>query len=145
MKRLVLDLRGNGGGLMNEAIEIVSLFVPKGSLVVSSRGNTPESVREYRTSSEPVDTQIPLIIMVDSGSASSSEIVAGAIQDLDRGTIMGKRTFGKGLVQTVRPVVYNGQLKVTTAKYYTPSGRCVQAIDYSHRNEDGSVGQIPTL
>ena len=143
MKRLVLDLRGNGGGLMNEAIEIVSLFVPKGSLVVSSRGNTPESVREYRTSSEPVDTQIPLIIMVDSGSASSSEIVAGAIQDLDRGTIMGKRTFGKGLVQTVRPVVYNGQLKVTTAKYYTPSGRCVQAIDYSHRNEDGSVGQIP--
>ena len=143
MKRLVLDLRGNGGGLMNEAIGIVSLFVPKGSTVVTSKGSTPESYREYKTTSEPVDTLIPLAIMVDSGSASSSEIVAGAIQDLDRGTIIGKRTFGKGLVQTVRPVVYNGQLKVTTAKYYTPSGRCVQAIDYSHRNEDGSVGQIP--
>ncbi len=143
MKRLVLDLRGNGGGLMNEAINIVSLFVPKGSLVVSSKGNTPESLKEYRTVSDPVDTEIPLIVMVDSGSASSSEIVAGAIQDLDRGTIMGKRTFGKGLVQTVRPIVYNGQLKVTTAKYYTPSGRCVQAIDYSHRNDDGSVGHIP--
>ena len=143
MKRLVLDLRGNGGGLMNEAINIVSLFVPKGSLVVSSKGISPESYKEYRTSSEPVDTEIPLIIMVDSGSASSSEIVAGAIQDLDRGIIMGKRTFGKGLVQTVRPIAYNGQLKVTTAKYYTPSGRCVQAIDYSHRNEDGSVGHIP--
>lgn len=143
MKRLVLDLRGNGGGLMNEAIDIVSLFLPKGSLVVTAKGNTPESVREYRTSSEPVDTLMPLIVLVDSGSASSSEIVSGAIQDHDRGTIMGERTFGKGLVQTVRPVVYNGQLKVTTAKYYTPSGRCVQAIDYSHRNEDGSVGHIP--
>ncbi len=143
MKRLVLDLRGNGGGLMNEAIRIVSLFVPKGSLVVSAKGSTPESVREYRTTTEPVDTVMPLIVLVDSGSASSSEIVSGAIQDLDRGTIMGKRTFGKGLVQTVRPVAYNGQLKVTTAKYYTPSGRCVQAIDYSHRNEDGSVGHIP--
>ena len=143
MKRLVLDLRGNGGGLMNEAIDIVSLFLPKGSLVVTAKGNTPESVRKYRTSSEPVDTLMPLIVLVDSGSASSSEIVSGAIQDHDRGTIMGERTFGKGLVQTVRPVVYNGQLKVTTAKYYTPSGRCVQAIDYSHRNEDGSVGHIP--
>ena len=143
MKRLVLDLRGNGGGLMNEAIRIVSLFVPKGSLVVSAKGSSPESVREYRTTTEPVDTVMPLIVLVDSGSASSSEIVSGAIQDLDRGTIMGKRTFGKGLVQTVRPVAYNGQLKVTTAKYYTPSGRCVQAIDYSHRNEDGSVGHIP--
>ena len=143
MKRLVLDLRGNGGGLMNEAINIVSLFVPKGSLVVTSKGSDPASYREYRTTAEPVDTLMPLVIMADSGSASSSEIVAGAIQDLDRGVIMGKRTFGKGLVQTVRPVVYNGQLKVTTAKYYTPSGRCVQAIDYSHRNEDGSVGHIP--
>ena len=143
MKRLVLDLRGNGGGLMNEAINIVSLFVPSGSLVVTSKGNTPDSVKEFRTNTEPVDTLIPLIIMVDSGSASSSEIVSGAIQDLDRGTIMGERTYGKGLVQSIRPIVYNGQLKVTTAKYYTPSGRCVQAIDYSHRNEDGSVGQIP--
>ena len=143
MKRLVLDLRGNGGGLMNEAVNIVSLFVPKGSLVVTSKGNRPEAYREYRTSTEPVDTEIPIIVMIDSGSASSSEIVAGALQDLDRATIMGKRSYGKGLVQSVLPVPYNGQLKVTTAKYYTPSGRCVQAIDYSTRNEDGSVGHIP--
>lgn len=143
MKRLVLDLRGNGGGLMPEAINIVSLFVPKGSLVVTAKGKDPQSYKEYKTTAEPVDTTIPIIVMVDSGSASSSEIVAGAIQDLDRGTIIGERTFGKGLVQTIRPVVYNGQIKVTTAKYYTPSGRCVQAIDYSHRNEDGSVGHIP--
>ena len=143
MKRLVLDLRGNGGGLMPEAVNIVSLFVPRGSLVVTAKGKDQESFKEYRTTAEPIDTGIPLIIMVDSGSASSSEIVAGAIQDLDRGTIIGERTFGKGLVQSIRPIIYNGQLKVTTAKYYTPSGRCVQAIDYSHRNEDGSVGHIP--
>lgn len=143
MKRLVLDLRGNGGGLMPEAIDIVSLFVPKGSLVVTSKGKDPQSYREYKTVTDPVDTEIPIIVMVDRGSASSSEIVAGALQDLDRATIMGERTFGKGLVQTIRPIAYNGQLKITTAKYYTPSGRCVQAIDYSHRNEDGSVGHIP--
>ena len=143
MKRLVLDLRGNGGGLMNEAVDIVSLFVPKGSLVVSSKGNTEESKKEYRTSTEPLDSSIPMIVMIDSGSASSSEIVAGALQDLDRAVIMGKRSYGKGLVQSIRPVAYNGQVKVTTAKYYTPSGRCVQAIDYSNRNEDGSVGHIP--
>ncbi len=143
MKRLVLDLRGNGGGLMSEAVNILSLFVPKGSLVVTSKGNTPDSYREYRTSTEPVDTQIPIIVMIDSGSASSSEIVAGAFQDLDRAVIMGKRSYGKGLVQNILPMPYNGQVKVTTAKYYTPSGRCVQAIDYSSRNEDGSVGHIP--
>ena len=143
MKRLVLDLRGNGGGLMGEAVNIVSLFVPKGSLIVSSKGNTAESIREYRTTTEPVDTEIPIIVLIDSGSASSSEIVAGALQDLDRATIMGKRSYGKGLVQSIRPLPYNGQMKVTTAKYYTPSGRCVQAIDYSNRNEDGSVGHIP--
>ena len=143
MKKLVLDLRGNGGGLMNEAIRIVSLFVPKGSLVVSAKGRDDASYVEYRTTSEPVDAEIPLVIMVDGGSASSSEIVAGAIQDMDRGTIMGTRTFGKGLVQSVRPIAYNGQLKVTTAKYYTPSGRCVQAIDYAKRNEDGSIEHIP--
>ena len=143
MKRLVLDLRGNGGGLMSEAIGIVSLFVPKGSLVVTSKGNTEDSVREYRTTTEPIDTQIPIIVMIDSGSASSSEIVTGALQDMDRATVMGKRSYGKGLVQSIRPLPYNGQIKVTTAKYYTPSGRCVQAIDYSHRNEDGSVGHIP--
>lgn len=143
MKRLVLDLRGNGGGLMNEAINIVSLFVPKGSLVVSSKGNTEDSLREYKTTTEPVDTEIPIIVMIDSGSASSSEIVSGALQDLDRAVIMGKRSYGKGLVQSIRPMPYNGQMKVTTAKYYTPSGRCVQAIDYANRNEDGSVGHIP--
>ena len=143
MKRLVLDLRGNGGGLMNEAINIVSLFVPKGSLVVSSKGNTEDSLREYKTTTEPVDTEIPIIVMIDSGSASSSEIVSGALQDLDRAVIMGKRSYGKGLVQSIRPMPYNGQMKVTTAKYYTPSGRCVQAIDYANRNDDGSVGHIP--
>ena len=143
MKRLVLDLRGNGGGLMNEAINIVSLFVPKGSLVVSAKGNSEESKREYRTTTEPIDTELPIIVMIDSGSASSSEIVAGALQDLDRAAVMGTRSYGKGLVQSIRPVAYNGQMKVTTAKYYTPSGRCVQAIDYSNRNEDGSVGHIP--
>jgi carboxyl-terminal processing protease len=143
MKKLVLDLRGNGGGLMSEAINIVSLFVPKGSMVMSAKGLNPESEKQYKTTSEPLDTEIPIIVMVDSGSASSSEIVTGALQDLDRATVMGSRTFGKGLVQSIRPLPYNGQLKVTTAKYYTPSGRCVQAIDYSHRNEDGSVGYIP--
>ncbi len=143
MKKLVLDLRGNGGGLMGEAINIVSLFVPKGSLVVSSKGNTGESVNEYRTTTEPIDTEIPIIVMIDSGSASSSEIVSGALQDMDRATIMGRRSYGKGLVQSIRPIAYNGQLKVTTSKYYTPSGRCVQAIDYGSRNEDGSVGHIP--
>ncbi|MDD5891205.1 MAG: S41 family peptidase [Bacteroidales bacterium] len=143
MKRLVLDLRGNGGGLMSEAINIVSLFVPKGSLVVSSKGNDERSLKEFRTVSEPVDTLIPLIVMIDSGSASSSEIVTGALQDLDRATVMGKRSYGKGLVQSIRPLPYNGQMKITTAKYYTPSGRCVQAIDYAHRSEDGSVGHIP--
>ena len=129
MKRLVLDLRGNGGGLMSEAINIVSLFVPKGSLAVTSKGNTEESVRKFHTTTEPIDTQIPIIVMIDSGSASSSEIVSGALQDLDRATIMGKRSYGKGLVQSIMPLPYNGQMKITTAKYYTPSGRCVQAID----------------
>ena len=131
MKRLVLDLRGNGGGLMDEAVNIVSMFVPKGSLVVSARGKHPETHFEYRTETAPVDTLMPLMVMVNSGSASSSEIVAGALQDMDRATVAGVRTY------------YNTSLKVTTAKYYTPSGRCVQAIDYSHRNEDGSVGAVP--
>ena len=142
MQRLVLDLRGNGGGLMNEAVNIVSLFVPRGSVVVTAKGrNAAEAV--YKTMTDPVDTEIPILVLVDSGSASASEIVSGALQDYDRATIAGTRTFGKGLVQSIRPLPYNGQLKLTTAKYYTPSGRCVQAIDYSHRNEDGSVGYIP--
>lgn len=142
MKKLVLDLRGNGGGILQEAVKIVSLFVPKGSLIVTAKGNDPSLKQEYKTTSEPIDTELPIIVMVDSGSASASEIVTGALQDLDRATIMGTRTFGKGLVQSIRPLPYNGKMKITTAKYYTPSGRCVQAIDYSHRNDDGSVGHI---
>mgnify|MGYP002519688119 CR=1 FL=1 len=143
MKRLVLDLRGNGGGLMQEAIGIVSLFVPKGSLVVSAKGNDIRTHKEYRTTSEPIDTELPIIVMISSGSASAAEIVAGALQDYDRAVIIGTRSYGKGLIQNVMPLAYDGQIKITTAKYYTPSGRCVQAIDYSHRNEDGSVSHIP--
>ena len=141
MQRFVLDLRGNGGGLLHEAVNIVSLFVPKGTLVVTSKGR--RNATEYHTTLDPVDTEIPIVVLVDSGSASASEIVSGALQDYDRATIIGTRTYGKGLVQSIRPLPYDGQLKVTTAKYYTPSGRCVQAIDYTHRNEDGSVGHIP--
>lgn len=143
MKRFVLDLRGNGGGVMAEAVNIVSLFVPRGSVVVTARGRAAGSEQVYKTTSDPLDTEIPILVLVDSGSASASEIVSGALQDYDRATIVGTRTYGKGLVQSIRPLPYDGQLKLTTAKYYTPSGRCVQALDYSHRNEDGSVGHIP--
>ena len=143
MQTLVLDLRGNGGGLMNEAVEIVSAFVPRGTVVVSAQGREADASYTLRTRKAPVDTKIPVIVLVDSGSASASEIVAGSLQDLDRATIMGERTFGKGLVQSIRPLPYGGELKVTTAKYYTPSGRCVQAIDYAQRREDGSVAHIP--
>ena len=143
MKVLVIDLRGNGGGLMNEAVDIVSVLVPKGSVVVSAKGKDVRSNYTLKTTQDPVDTKIPVIVLVDSSSASASEIVAGALQDMDRATIMGERTFGKGLVQSIRPLPYGGELKVTTAKYYTPSGRCVQAIDYAQRREDGSVAAIP--
>ena len=143
MKKLFLDLRGNGGGLLGEAVNIVSLFVPKGSLVVTAKGRGGDVLYECRTQNNPIDTEMPIVVLVDSGSASASEIVSGALQDLDRATIMGTRTFGKGLVQTIVPLPYGGKMKLTTAKYYTPSGRCVQAIDYSNRNEDGSVGHIP--
>lgn len=143
LKRLIIDLRGNGGGLLDEAVDIVSLFVPKGTKVVSSLGKFKQADIVYFTKDEPVDLNLPLVVLVNSSSASSSEIVAGALQDLDRATIAGTRTFGKGLVQSIRDVGYNYKIKLTTAKYYTPSGRCVQAIDYSQRNEDGSVGNIP--
>ena len=141
--RIVLDLRGNGGGLMDEATDIVSLFVPKGTLVASAQGRGPGANFECVTDKEPVDTIIPLMVLTNSSSASSSEIVAGALQDLDRAVIMGTRTYGKGLVQSFRPVGYNGKLKLTIAKYYTPSGRCIQIMDYAHRNSDGSVGSVP--
>ena len=140
---LILDLRNNGGGLLSEAVDIVNLFVPKGQEVVSTRGKMKQWDRTYKTSHEPLDTEIPLGILVNSSSASASEIVTGALQDLDRAIVVGTRTFGKGLVQTTRDLPYNGSLKVTTSKYYIPSGRCIQAIDYKHRNEDGSVGRIP--
>lgn len=142
-QKLILDVRGNGGGLVNEAVAICNLFVPKGQEIVSTRGKQRQWDQTYKTTKEPIDTLIPLVVMVDRGSASSSEIVCGALQDLDRAVIVGSRTFGKGLVQTTRSIPYNGMLKVTTAKYYIPSGRCIQAIDYSNRNEDGSVGRIP--
>lgn len=143
VKSLVLDLRSNPGGLLIEAVRICNLFVNKGEMIVSTLGKVKQWDSEYRTLKEPLDTEIPLIVLINRGSASASEIVAGALQDLDRAVIVGQRTFGKGLVQTSRPLKYNAQLKVTTAKYYIPSGRCIQALDYSHRNEDGSVGMIP--
>ncbi len=143
MKSLILDLRSNPGGLLIEAVRICNLFVDKGELIVSTRGKVSQWDSDYVTQRQPLDKEIPLIVLTNRGSASASEIVAGALQDLDRAVIVGQRTFGKGLVQTSRPLKYNAQLKVTTAKYYIPSGRCIQALDYSHRNEDGSVGVIP--
>ncbi len=134
---LVLDLRGNGGGLLTEAVDIVNLFVNKGELIVSTKGKIPERNQLYYTRNEAVDTQIPLIVLVDDYSASASEIVAGAIQDLDRGLVIGQRTFGKGLVQNIVPLSYNTKLKVTVSKYYIPSGRCIQKIDYSDRDSSG--------
>ena len=142
-KSLILDLRGNPGGLLIEAVKVSNLFVDKGQEIVSTRGKIKQFDETYRAKDLPIDTQIPLIVLVNRGSASASEIVAGALQDIDRAVIVGTRTFGKGLVQTTRPLSYNSRLKVTTAKYYIPSGRCIQALDYSSRNEDGSVGIIP--
>lgn len=143
LKSVVLDVRGNPGGLLHEAINIVNVFVPQGVEVVSTKGKIKEYDKSYRTLNPPVDAELPVAVLTNRSSASASEIVSGSIQDLDRGLVIGQRTFGKGLVQNTRPLSYNTQLKVTTAKYYTPSGRCIQALDYSHRNEDGSVGQIP--
>ncbi|MFN8210819.1 MAG: S41 family peptidase [Bacteroidales bacterium] len=140
---IVLDLRGNPGGLMSEAVEIVNLFVDPGNDVVSTKGKSKQFASQYQTTAQPVDDKIKLAVIINRGSASAAEIVAGAIQDLDRGVIIGQRSYGKGLVQIVRPLSYNTQLKVTAAKYYIPSGRCIQAVDYSHPNEDGSVGVIP--
>ncbi len=143
MTKLVLDLRGNPGGLLKEAVLLSNLFVPKGEMIVSTKGKVKDWNKDYKATEVPLDKDMPLAVLVNRGSASASEIVSGVIQDLDRGVIIGQRTFGKGLVQTTRPLSYNSQLKVTTAKYYIPSGRCIQALDYSNRNEDGSVGKVP--
>ncbi|MDH6307581.1 carboxyl-terminal processing protease [Dysgonomonas sp. PFB1-18] len=140
---LVLDLRQNGGGILEEAVQIVNMFVPKGKVVLSTKGKLKQLDRTYRTTLEPTDTDIPIVVLVDRGSASAAEIVAGSLQDMDRAVLIGERTFGKGLVQSPRELPYGGGIKVTTSKYYIPSGRCIQAIDYSHRNADGSVGRIP--
>lgn len=142
-KTLVLDLRSNPGGLLIEAVRIANLFIPKGQEIVSTRGKVKQWDKVYTATENPIDTIMPIAVLVNRGSASASEIVAGAIQDLDRGMIIGTRTFGKGLVQTTRDLSYNAKLKITTAKYYIPSGRCIQALDYAHRNEDGSVGIVP--
>ena len=142
-KALVIDLRSNPGGLLGEAVKMVNLFVKHGEEVVNTKGKVAQWDKTYRATEQPIDTVIPIVVLVNRGSASASEIVSGALQDLDRAVIIGKRTFGKGLVQTTRDLSYNTKLKVTTAKYYIPSGRCIQALDYSHRNKDGSVGTIP--
>lgn len=142
-QQIILDLRGNPGGLLTEAVEIVNLFTTEGTEVVSTKGKVKQFDEDFKTTKQPVDDKISLAIIINRSSASAAEIVAGAIQDLDRGVIIGQRSYGKGLVQITRPLSYNTQLKVTTAKYYIPSGRCIQARDFSHPNEDGSVGIIP--
>ena len=140
---LILDLRDNGGGLLSSAVQIVNLFVPKGREVLSTRGKMKLWDRTYRTALDPIDSVIPLVVLINGNSASSAEIVSGALQDMDRAVLIGNRSFGKGLVQTPRELPYDGQIKITTSKYYIPSGRCIQQLDYSHRNADGSVSAIP--
>lgn len=142
-KKLVVDLRGNGGGSLEEAVEIINLFIGKGKKVVELKGKVKSEQQTYSTSHDPLDAEMPLAVLVNGSSASASEIMAGTLQDYDRAVIIGSRTYGKGLVQQTRPLPYGGVLKLTTSKYYIPSGRCIQAIDYSHRNADGSVGRIP--
>lgn len=143
IKALVLDLRNNPGGVLESAVQIVGMFVPKGSEVISTKGKVKQWDRTYRTSSEPIDTVMPIVVMVNGNSASASEIVSGALQDLDRAVLVGQRSFGKGLVQSTRELPYDGKLKVTISKYYIPSGRCIQQLDYTHRKADGTVDAIP--
>jgi carboxyl-terminal processing protease len=140
---LILDLRNNPGGLLHEAVNICNIFLPKGKLIVSTKGKIQEHNQHYESLNMPVDTEMPVTVLINRGSASASEIVAGTLQDYDRAVIVGEKSFGKGLVQVSRPLSYNSQLKVTTAKYYTASGRCIQVLDYSHRREDGSVESVP--
>ncbi len=142
-EKLVLDLRGNGGGILEDAVNIVNLFVNKGEEIVSTKGKVKQWDRSFITRNQPIDTLMPIVVLVDTGSASASEIVAGSLQDLDRAVIIGNRSFGKGLVQTPRDLPYGGNIKITTSKYYIPSGRCIQALDYSHRNPDGTVAKTP--
>ena len=142
VKGLVLDLRSNPGGLLNESVSLCNLFIDKNQEVVSTKGKIKDWEKSYKTSKEPLDKELPLVVLINQSSASASEIVSGTMQDLDRGVIIGKKSFGKGLVQQSRKLSYNSQLKVTVAKYYTPSGRCIQALDYAHRNDDGSVGKV---
>lgn len=142
-KAFIIDLRGNGGGLLNEAVEIVNLFVPKGKTIVTTKGKIRQANHTYKTSREPIDTESPIAILVNGQSASAAEIVAGALQDLDRAVVIGSRTYGKGLVQTTRTLPAGGYLKLTTSKYYIPSGRCIQALDYSHMMENGKSSRIP--
>ena len=142
-KSLVIDLRSNGGGLLSEAVNVVNFFVPKGKEIVKTKGKFKQMDHTYRTMNEPIDLEIPLTVLVDGGTASAAEILSGSLQDLDRAVIIGNRTYGKGLVQTLRDLPYNSSMKITTAKYYIPSGRCVQAIDYSRRNADGSIARTP--
>jgi len=141
--KIILDLRENPGGLLNEAVNVTNIFIPRGKEIVSTKGKVSDWNKTYSGLNNPVDTDIPLVVLTDQRSASASEIVSGTMQDYDRGVLVGKKTFGKGLVQATRPLSYNSQLKVTTAKYYIPSGRCIQAINYSERNDDGSVKRIP--
>ncbi len=143
MRSLIFDLRDNGGGSVSEAVEIVGMFVPRGSLVVSTKGKVPATCHDYATPAEPIDTLMPVAVLVNGATASASEIVAGALQDMDRATILGQRTYGKGLVQGIRELPYRGQLKITTARYYIPSGRCIQAYDYRHRTADGAATTLP--
>ena len=140
MQRLILDLRGNGGGLLREAVAIVNFFVPKGTKIVETKGRNEEWNKEYTAINDPLDTQIPLVVLVDHGSASASEIVSGSLQDLDRAVILGEESYGKGLVQQTKDLIYNTKMKLTVAKYYTPSGRCIQRLDYSNR--DASTGKV---
>ncbi len=139
---VIIDLRYNPGGLLDQAVDICNLFMSRDQLVVSTKGKVDEWIKEYKTINMAWDDKVPVVVMVNRGSASASEIVSGTLQDVDRAVVVGQKSFGKGLVQTTRPLPYNAKLKVTTAKYYTPSGRCIQALDYSHRNEDGSVGSV---
>ena len=143
VKKIIFDLRDNPGGLLSEAVNVSNVFIEKGREVVHTKGKVSDWNKSYKALNSPIDAEIPLVVLTSSRSASAAEIVAGVIQDYDRGVLVGEKTFGKGLVQATRPLTYNSQLKITTAKYYIPSGRCIQAIDYSHRNEDGSVGKVP--